>query len=227
ALAECVAWARDSSLFARQFERRVRHSSGVSWATPAPGSDASEHATSSVRRDGVVTHAGVTFSTLLELAATGHLALDDEVSLLGAPFQRVDAVPELSRYLLPSTANTTAQLFGPGVPDYTAALRDTPMLDVLARMRSRRESGALFVSRARVEGPDERKDIYLDKGRLIHVAASDRDDLLGQYLLRLKLITRAELDLALEQLRTYDGRLGEALIGLGLADRAAVSRAVR
>jgi len=228
ALAEWVAWARDSSLFARQFERRVRHSSGVSWASPSGArSEPAERATSSVRREGVVTHSGVTFSTLLELAATGHLGLDDEVSLLGAPFQRVDAVPELARYLLPSTANTTAQLFGPGVPDYTAALRDTPMLDVLARMRSRRESGALFVSRAKSEGTDERKDIYVDKGRLIHVAASDRDDLLGQYLLRLKLLTRAELDLALGHLRTYDGRLGEALIGLGLTDRAAVSRAVR
>jgi serine/threonine-protein kinase len=228
ALAEWVAWARDSSLFARQFERRVRHSSGVNWASAGgTPSDASEHATSSVRRAGVVTHAGVTFSTLLELAATGHLGLDDEVSLLGAPYQRVDAVPELARYLAPSTANTTTQLFGPGVPDYTTLLRDTPMLDVLARMRNRRETGALFVSRARSEGTDERKDIYIDKGRLIHVAASDRDDLLGQYLLRLKLITRSELDLALGQLRSYDGRLGEALVGLGLAERAAVSRAVR
>lgn len=228
ALAEWVAWARDSSLFARQFERRVRHSSGINWATPTGATSyASEHASSSVRRNGVVTHSGVTFSTLLELAATGHLGLEDEVSLLGAPFQRVDAVPELARYLAPSTANTTAQLFGPGVPDYTAALRDTPMLDVLARMRSRRETGALFVSRAKAEGTEERKDIYVDKGRLIHVAASDRDDLLGQYLLRLKLITRAELDLALGQLRSHDGRLGEALVALGLADRAAVSRAVR
>jgi hypothetical protein len=59
------------------------------------------------------------------------------------------------------------------------------------------------------------------------VAASDRDDLLGQYLLRLKLLTRSELDLALGQLRSYDGRLAEALVGLGLAERTAVSRAVR
>jgi hypothetical protein len=113
------------------------------------------------------------------------------------------------------------------VPDYTAALRDTPMLDVLARMRNRRESGALFVARARSEGSEERKDIYLDKGRMIHVAASDREDLLGQYMLRLKLITRAELDLGLAQLKSYDGRLGEALVGLGLAESVVVSRAAR
>jgi serine/threonine protein kinase len=228
ALADWVAWARDDNLFAQKLERRLRHSSGVGWASTSGGaSPAVERATSLVRRAGVVTHAEVTFQTLLELAATGHLALDDEVSLVGAPYRRVDAIPELSRYLMPSTANTTAQLFGPGVPDYTAALRDTPMLDVLARMRNRRESGAMFVARARSEGSEERKDIYIDKGRLIHVAASDREDLFGQYMLRLKLITRADLDLALAQLKSYDGRLGDALVGLALIERSVVSRAVR
>ncbi len=226
-LRDWVSWARDANLFAQKFERRVRHSSGISWSTPAATSAEADLSTSSVRRAGAITHAALSFSALLELAATGHLDLHDEVSLLGAPFQRVDAIPELSRYLMPSTANTTAQLFGPGVPDYTAALRDTSMLDVLARMRNRRETGALFVARAKSEGTEERKDLYLDKGRLTQVAASDREDLLGQYMLRLKLITRGQLDQALVHLRSYDGRLGEALIGLGLADRPVVSRAVR
>jgi hypothetical protein len=227
-LAEWVAWARDDNMFAQKLERRLRHSSGIGWAVgSAAVSGAAECSTSSVRRAGVVTHAEVTFQTLLELAATGHLALEDEVSLLGAPYRRVDAIPELSRHLMPSTANTTAQLFGPGVPDYTAALRDTPMLDVLARMRNRRESGAMFVARARSEGNEERKDLYFTEGRLIHVAASDREDLLGQYMLRLKLITRTELDLALSQLKSYEGRLGQALVGLGLLEQSVVSRAVR
>ena len=128
---------------------------------------------------------------------------------------------------MPSTANTTAQLHGPGVPDYTTTLRDTPMFDVLARLRNRRESGALFVSRLRSGGNEERKDIYVDKGRLVHVATSDREDLLGQYLLRHKLITRAELDQALAQVRSFEGRLGQALIQLGLADGSVVARAVR
>jgi eukaryotic-like serine/threonine-protein kinase len=228
ALADWVSWARDDNLFAQRLERRLRHSSGIGWASPTgAASDAAEHAASSVRRAGVVTHAEVTFPTLLQLAMAGHLGLQDEVSLLGAPYRRIDAIPELSRYVMPSTANTTSQLFGPGVPDYTAALRDTPMLDVLARLRNRRESGALFVARARSEGSEERKDIYVDKGRLVHVAASDREELLGQYMLRLKLVSRADLDLALAQLKSYDGHLGEALVGLGLSEPSVVSRAAR
>jgi eukaryotic-like serine/threonine-protein kinase len=228
ALAERVAWARDDNLFAEKLERRAQHSSGIGWASRTGGAnDSAERMTSAVRRAGVVTHAEVTFQTLLELAASGHLELDDEVSLLGAPYRRIDAIPELSRHVTPSTANTTAQLFGPGVPDYTAALRDTPMLDVLARVRNRRESGALFVSRARSEGGEERKEIYVDKGRLIHVAASDREDLLGLYMVRLELLTRAELDLALGQLESHDGRLGDAVVALGLAEASVVSRAIR
>jgi serine/threonine protein kinase len=234
ALSEWVSWARDAKLFAKQFERRVRHSSGVTWASgervaagdrPAP--EPAESGSSSVRRGAAVTHSALSFSTLLELAATGHLALGDEVSLLGAAYRRVEQIPELARYLMPSTANTTAQLFDPGVPDFTAALRDTAMLDVLARMRNRRETGAMFVARVSRDGTEERKDVYLDKGRIVFVHSSDTEDLLGQYALRLKLITRTELDLALANIRSYDGRLGDALIGLGLAEPAAVFRAMR
>jgi eukaryotic-like serine/threonine-protein kinase len=228
ALAEQVAWARDNNLFARQLERRLGHASGASLPSASVSTSAPiEIAGSSVRRGGAVTHESVTFSTLLELAATGYLGLEDEVSLLGAAYRRVGDIPDLARHLMPSTANTTAQLFEPGVPDYTTALRETSMLSVLARMRNRRESGAVFVSRAGREGGEERKDLYLERGRLIHVASSDREELLGQYMLRLKLINRVALDQALANVRRYEGRLGEALVEMGLAERGAVQRAVR
>jgi eukaryotic-like serine/threonine-protein kinase len=228
-LAEWVAWARDGNVLVRQFERRLRHSSGLSRASGEHVPEQPEKAAglSAVRRGSLVTHEQLSLSALIELAATGHLKLDDEVALAGEAFRRVDAIAELARYLMPSTANTTAQLFEPGVPDYTAALRDTPMLDVLARMRNRRETGALFVARTNVHGNEERKDLYFERGRLIHLAAADREDLLGQYLLRHKLITRAELDVALGQLKSYDGRLSEALIGLGVTDRNGLQRSLR
>jgi hypothetical protein len=94
-------------------------------------------------------------------------------------------------------------------------------------MRMRRESGALFVARTNRRGEPDRKDMYLAAGRLLHVASSDREELLGQYALRLKLIDQAQLDLALRNLRAYGGRLGDTLIGLGLAEPTAVFRAIR
>ena len=76
-------------------------------------------------------------------------------------------------------------------------------------------------------GDPDRKDMYLSGGRLLHVASSDREELLGQYALRLKLINQEQLDEALRNLRSFGGRLGDTLIGLGLADPTAVFRAIR
>jgi serine/threonine protein kinase len=227
ALAKWVLWARDTNVFARQFEQRVRNASGANWATDRGDLPDGLTEMSSIRRAGVVTHTAVSFSALLEMAATGQLYPDDEVSLMGDAFREVSAIDELSRYLMPSTATTTAQLFEPGVPDFTAELSETPMLQVLARMRMRRESGALFVARNTQRGIQDRKDMYLADGRLVHVASSDREELLGRYALRLGLISEEELELALGNLASFGGRLGDTLIGLGLAEPTAVFRAIR
>jgi serine/threonine-protein kinase len=229
ALAEWVARALDGNELARQFEQRLRNVSRAGLGSQRLSSGTAQVARDSSigRRGKVVIHSDVSFATLLELAATGQLRLDDEVSLLGAEFRKVERIDELSRYLMPSTTTTTGQLFEPGVPDFTAALAETTMLEVLARMRMRRETGALFVARTNRRGDPDRKDMYLAGGRLLHVASSDREELLGQYVLRLKLIDQQQLDQALRSLRAFGGRLGDTLIGLGLADPTSVFRAIR
>jgi serine/threonine protein kinase len=227
-LSEWVAWALDANVFARQFEQRLRYASSASVsakkALQSPLPVLTE--TSTVRRGTEAIHQKVSFAGLVELAATGQLRIDDEVSLMGEEFRKVEVIEELARYLMPSTTTTTGQLFEPGVPDFAADLAATPMLEVLARMRMRRESGALFVARTNRGLPD-RKDMYLAGGRLVHVASSDREELLGQYMLRLKLITQEQLDLALGRLRSYGGKLGDTLAGLGLAEPTAIFRAIR
>ena len=87
------------------------------------------------------------FARLLEMLATGELTRNDEVALLEGEFQRIGEIDELARHLLPSTTATTSILFQPGSPDYYVKLDDTPMLEVLARMRKQRETGAVFVER--------------------------------------------------------------------------------
>lgn len=146
---------------------------------------------------------------------------------MGEPFRKVESVDELSRYLMPSTTTTTAQLFEPGVPDFTAELSETSMLEVLGRMRQRRESGALFVARTDGQGVPDRKDIYLVKGRLFHVASADREELLGQYAVRLKLISQEQLDQALLGLGSFGGRIADTLVGMGFAEPAAIARVAR
>ena len=99
-------------------------------------------------------------ATLIEMIATGDLSGEDEVALMGNPFEQIRNIEDLARHLLPSTTATTNRLFEPGVPDYQVLLKDTPMLKVLARMRQGTETGALFVHRKDLEQPpDTQRDL--------------------------------------------------------------------
>ena len=239
-LAEWVNWAKDSSQLARQIEGQVRDSVQRMRAVRARSSGGlpavresriseppATLSLSSVRRTDGQTLVGVTFPKLIEMIATGDLTADDEVSLMGQEYRFIRDVHELGRHLLPSTTATTSRLFEPGIPDYQVLLKDTPMLDVLAYMRQKSESGALFVERSGSSGSSSRKEIYLDKGRLLHVASSEREELLGEYLVRRGRLTREQLETALGTLSNYGGRLGDTLIGIGMVDAVDVFRAIR
>ncbi len=247
-LSEWVLWAKDSSELVKRIEGQIRdsvqrmqavrtRSSGSMQAvTVTPGSVAVKRSEISVvaesgstvrRTDGTVLEQ-VSFAKLIEMIATGDLGADDEVALMGgADFRPIREINELARHLLPSTTATTSRIFEPGVPDYQALLRETSMLEVLAYMRQRGETGALFVERARSMGASVRKELYLNNGRLLHVASSDREELLGEYLVRRGRLAREQLDAALGSLQRFGGRLGDTLIGLGLVDAVDVFRAIR
>ncbi|HYP87954.1 MAG TPA: serine/threonine-protein kinase, partial [Polyangiaceae bacterium] len=246
-LAEWVLWAKDSSELAKRIEGQIRdsvqrmqavrkRSSGAMPAVHPPGSGAgitqrpdsmSIPSGSRVKRtDGQILEQ-VPFPKLIEMIATGDLGGDDEVALLGGEFRAIREVDELARHLLPSTTATTSRIFEPGVPDYQALLRETSMLEVLAYMRQRAETGALFVERSRSLGASVRKELYLSGGRLLHVASSDREELLGEYLVRRGRLSREQLDFALGSLQRFGGRLGDTLIGLQLVDAVDVFRAIR
>lgn len=245
-LAEWVMWAKDSSELARRIEGQIRDSvqrmqavrtrssgslqavrgpsqTSVVAARPEPPADAG----SRVRRTDGHALEQVPFAKLIEMIATGDLSGEDEVALMGEDFKPIRDIHELARHLLPSTTATTSRIFEPGVPDYQALLRDTSMLEVLAHMRQKGETGALFVERARSMGASVRKELYLNAGRLLHVASSEREELLGEYLVRRGRLAREQLDAALGSLQRFGGRLGDTLIGLGLVNAVDVFRAIR
>jgi serine/threonine-protein kinase len=236
-LAEWVSWARDSSQLARKLEGQIRESvSRMQAAKSSSGqikvvqlgeSAVPLETLSRVRRSDGPPLDNVSFAKLIEMVATGELGGDDEVALMGADFRKIREVHELARHLLPSTTATTSRVFEPGAPDYSALLRDTSMLDVLGHLRTRRETGALFVQRALGGGRSSRKEMYLENGRLYHVASSEREELLGEYLVRRGKLTREQLEAALGALAQFGGRLGDTLIGLGLVDAVDVFRAIR
>jgi serine/threonine-protein kinase len=245
-LGQWVEWARDPARLAKRIEGRVRESVSRMQATRAvvvseaePGAESDEVPVplvrpqertnlSTVRRAGGDVIVDLPFAKLIEMIAVGDLDGHDEVALMGEPYRRIDDVEELARHLLPSTTTTTGVLFGPGVPDYAAQLDATPMLEILARLREKQETGALFVEQGVTSGPSSvRKEIYLQGGRLHHVASSAREELLGEYLVRRGKITRAQLDAALAQLGTYSGRLGDTLVAMKLVEVMDLFRVIR
>jgi serine/threonine-protein kinase len=240
-LSEWVRWARDSSQLAARIEGQIRDSvermravRKLTPMTPSPmieiGAGDAEPASGSLSRvrcaDGRVFD-GVNFPRLIEMIATGDLLGDDEVSVMGAGFRKIGDIEALARHLLPSTSATTGRLFEPGAPDYQVDLRETPMHEVLARLRQKAETGALFVERRDQTAAPQRKEIYLAGGRLLHVASSDRAELLGEYLVRRGALERADLERALGMLERFGGRLGDTLVGLGIVDAVHVFRAIR
>ena len=148
----------------------------------------------------------VPFARLIEMIATGELDGADEVALLGERYRPIQDIDELARHLLPSTTTTTGIIFGPGVPDYAAQLDETPMLEILARLREKSETGALFVDQTRRPVHPRYARSCTSAGRLHHVASSAREELLGEYLVRRGRITRAQLETALaSSATTADG----------------------
>ncbi|MCC6217643.1 MAG: protein kinase [Polyangiaceae bacterium] len=241
-LAQWVRWAQDQKGLASRIEGQIRdsvermravraRSSGrIPAATPPPSSSRPGGSSWSGLADVLCADgrrmSDLPFARLVELVASGDVGALDEVSVLGEPFRAIRDIPELARHLLPSTSATTGRLFAAGVPDYHVDLAETPMLAVLAALREKRADGALFVERME-QGSSQRKEIYLQQGKLHHVASYERDDRLGEYLVRRGALAREQLDAALRAVARNGGRLGDTLVALGLVEATDVFRALR
>lgn len=194
---------------------------------PSEAPTSSERVMAKVRLKSGGTLDAVGFPRLVEMIATGEIRGDDEVGLTGDSYYPVSEIPTLAKYLMPSSTATTLRLSSVGIPDYQVALHDTPLLEILAKLRVNADTGALFVVRKEEDGAQKRKEIYVREGRLLHVASSERDELLGEYLIRRGALERHELDFALERIAQRGGRLGDTLVSLSIVDGVDVFRAIR
>lgn len=260
-LADLVRWAADSATLAKKIEGALRDSAKLRIGTPVPSRistpvpntpvpQRTEKQTSppphpnnaSVRTRNGRTFSDVPFAKLVEFIVTGELRGEDEVAMGGEDFRRIATISVLARHLPPSTA-TTNRVDGPGIPDYAAELDSTSMLEVLAWLLVRRETGLLFCDRpVRADELDPaaqpresrfatvmttRRELYFEKGRLTLAASSEPSELLGEYLVEKGAISRAQLETALSAMPRFDGHLGDTLIGLGLVDPVEVFQAIR
>lgn len=175
------------------------------------------------------------FARLIEAIATGEVGRGDQVDYVGRGLAPIESIEDLSRFL-PARTATTDRLSDIGTPDFVAQVSTEALATVLLRVAETDATGVLFA-----EGPSElrrpgrldaggeagRKDLYFLNGKLHHVASNDAGELLGEYLVRRKMISRDELDFALAVLPRYGGRMGDTLISLGLVASLDIFHAIR
>lgn len=174
----------------------------------------------------------LTYAKLIELVVTGRLSSEDEVDFMSLGFVPLAEIDELARHLAPRST-VTKQLQGPGAPDWQgfAAERydeeiggalEPGIATALAYAGARSASGVLLA-----QAGAQRKEIYFDRGRVHHVASTQPNEMLGEYLVARGLLDRGDLDFALAVLPRFNGHLGEALTGLGVLEPMAMFEAIR
>jgi hypothetical protein len=182
-----------------------------------------------------------TFARLVEAIATGQVSRGDAVDYMGRGLAPLGAIEELARFVpaAPDNANLSR---GEGAAEFVDRVSPAALTAMFARLVEAEATGVLFA-----EGPPEssgyprigdgtnakdvaregRKELYFVGGKLHHIASNNASELLGEYLVRRKAISRDELDFALAILPRYSGRMGDTLIALGLIGSLEIFRAIR
>ncbi len=159
------------------------------------------------------------YPRLVELFATGRIFDGTRISRESAEYKRPSAFPELHRFV-----TSPALRWEPGMPK--DVLDRGPIDRVLLPSRLfqvavKRETGLLALN----DGA-KRKKIYIVDGVPEFVASTEKSELLGEHLIARGQVLRMEVDMALAMLPRFGGRLGDALVGLGVLRPIELFRAI-
>jgi len=159
------------------------------------------------------------FARLVELFATGEIGSTCLVAREQGRFKPAADYVELARFAVSPALRWDA--------DFPADAIDRGQL-VPARLPTRffhlavrRETGALVLK----SGP-KKKRIFFVEGSPECVTSTDKRELLGEFLIRRGQVLRMELEMALAMLPRFGGRLGDALVGIGVLRPIELFRAI-
>jgi len=161
----------------------------------------------------------MSLARVLETLITGRATPDATVSRNGGPFQPAREHPELRRIVSVSSHRWDVTVTSPDGSQVAFDQRTLPRL--LFGFAIARQSGMLLA----VCGT-ERKKLYLKDGLISQVASTDPNELLGERLLKAGRILPIELDMALALAPRHGGRVGDALVGLGILRPVELFRAI-
>ncbi len=161
----------------------------------------------------------VALPQLFDLFATGQVGTTCTVARDSGRFKPVADHAELARF-----ASSPALKWE---VDFPAEAVDRGQLDParlptrLFHMAVRRETGALVLK----DGL-RKKRIFMVEGSPECVTSTEKHELLGEFLIRRGQVLRMEVEMALAVLPRFGGRLGDALVGIGVLRPIELFRAI-
>lgn len=171
------------------------------------------------RGGGYLPGAPVAFPELVRLATTGVVSARTLVRRNGDVAVPAAQLAELSRiFSTPALQWDHAEISQPRFRGQLAAANLLPMVH---RLAANRETGMLYL-----EEGGRRKKIYFVGGRPDFVASSMREELLGEFLVEKGYCLPMELDMGLAVMPQHGGRLGDALVAIGVLRPVELYRAV-
>lgn len=161
----------------------------------------------------------VAFPELMRLATTGEIEASTLVRRGRESPRPASQLPELARvFATPALQWSKEELSRPRL---RGDLNAAALLPIVSSLTHKRENGVLYLQDGK-----RRKKIYFVDGRPDFVASTIREELLGHYLVEKGVCLPMEVDMGLAVLPQHKGRLGDALVALGVLRPVELYRAV-
>jgi len=159
------------------------------------------------------------FPQLIELFATGEVGGGVTIARENGRFKPASEYAELNRFLTSPALKWDT--------DFPAEAVDRGELDParlptrIFHIAVRRETGALVL-----KDGHRKKRIFFVEGAPECVTSTDKNELLGEFLIARGQVLRMEVEMALAMLPRFGGRLGDALVGIGVLRPIELFRAI-
>jgi serine/threonine protein kinase len=207
-------------------ESRTRRTSaeGLAGATmpPTPMVLADEHPSTTnvtpleykIRKPNGATVGPLAYAKIVESVATGQIDGNDDISIAGGDFQPLSSVKDLYRHVPASRMTpTTTRVESAAEADRSMDFEDGGFVTALVRTLVTRRTGLWLCEQGGV-----RKEVYTKHGVPAFVTSNLAGELLGEHLVKKRVINRSELDMALAVMPRFEGKLGDTLVALGLVE---------
>ena len=167
-----------------------------------------------VRKPNGATVGPLAYAKVVEAVATGQIDGKDRISVAGGDFQPLSSMKDLYRHVPASRMTpTTMRVESAAAADRSMNFENGGFVSALARTMVTRRTGLWLCEQGGV-----RKEVYTKQGVPAFVTSNLAGELLGEYLVKNRVINRSELDMALAVMPRFEGKLGDTLVALGLVE---------